>query len=38
MGGKNSKIGQTDASMSTSTPCEDVVDVVAVEPEPQTSS
>lgn len=38
MGGRNSKIGQIDATMSISTPCEDVVDVVAVEPEPQTSS
>lgn len=38
MKGRNSKVGQADASMSRSTPCEDVVDVVAVEPEPQTSS
>lgn len=38
MGGRDSKVGQTDASMSISTPCEDAVDVVAVEPEPQTSS
>lgn len=37
MAGRNSKVGQTVASMSRSTPCEDAVDVVAVEPEPQTS-